>query len=611
MFFQQKFRLLTTLIGIIFLTLLFNVYNLQTSDREASLVSVNKQTLDTFYIPSPRGEIFDANNNKLVSSSLEPHLFLNLRKINDNNRSQYEQYIQYNFVDLSEDFIDEIFESEDLLIRIVNIQNLNFDSRQSLASLEAFEIFDFPVRKYEYNNIASHIVGYLGEPSFEDARDFPLSIKPNIVGKSGLERYYQDDLAGIPTEIIFKDDEIEQIIKGTPGKDIFTSLDIKLQTIATESLLQGIELANGIYETKNKVQRGAIVVLDIRTNEVISLVSLPDYNPNNFIDGISRTEFNKLNISGAFINYSIQGQYPPGSVFKVVAYWLAEEENIYPEGLSSRNQRINCKGSLSFGFDDGSQQVYNDWKEDGHGNVDLGSSIKQSCNVYFWDIALKIWRDYEGSTAESILQEYAKSLGFGTATNIDLPYEADGVVADRELFENWAISQPERVRPEGWLGGDLMNLIIGQGAITSTPIQVANAYRTLISGNLSYPYINKNRESQPEESIGVTEDFVNFLLKDLNSVTNEGGTAHASFSILGNEVKDVGGKTGTAQNSGDKNNTSWFVGVDSVSNPRYIIATVVEEGGSGSAIAAPVTRRVIQSLREMEITPVKFGEITE
>ncbi|MDA9862815.1 penicillin-binding transpeptidase domain-containing protein [Acidimicrobiia bacterium] len=611
MFFQQKFRLLTTLIGIIFLTLLFNVYNLQTSDREASLVSVNKQTLDTFYIPSPRGEIFDANNNKLVSSSLEPHLFLNLRKINDNNRSQYEQYVKYNFVDLSEDFIDEIFESEDLLIRIANIQNLNFDSRQSLASLEAFEIFDFPVRKYAYNNIASHIVGYLGEPSFEDARDFPLSIKPNIVGKSGLERYYQDDLAGIPTEIIFKDDEIEQIIKGTPGKDIFTSLDIKLQTIATESLLQGIELANGIYETKNKVQRGAIVVLDIRTNEVISLVSLPDYNPNNFIDGISRTEFNKLNISGAFINYSIQGQYPPGSVFKVVAYWLAEEENIYPEGLSSRNQRINCKGSLSFGFDDGSQQVYNDWKEDGHGNVDLGSSIKQSCNVYFWDIALKIWRDYEGSTAESILQEYAKSLGFGTATNIDLPYEADGVVADRELFENWAISQPERVRPEGWLGGDLMNLIIGQGAITSTPIQVANAYRTLISGNLSYPYINKNRESQPEESIGVTEDFVNFLLKDLNSVTNEGGTAHASFSILGNEVKDVGGKTGTAQNSGDKNNTSWFVGVDSVSNPRYIIATVVEEGGSGSAIAAPVTRRVIQSLREMEITPVKFGEITE
>jgi penicillin-binding protein 2 len=102
-----------------------------------------------------------------------------------------------------------------------------------------------------------------------------------------------------------------------------------------------------------------------------------------------------------------------------------------------------------------------------------------------------------------------------------------------------------------------------------------------------------------------------FLLQDLNSVTNEGGTAHASFSVLGSEVEDVGGKTGTAQNSGDKNNTSWFVGIDSINNPKYVIATVVEEGGSGSAIAAPVTRRVIQSLRGLELTPVKFGEITE
>tara|TARA_B110000495_G_scaffold75150_1_gene64361 strand:+ start:635 stop:1624 length:990 start_codon:yes stop_codon:yes gene_type:complete len=329
------------------------------------------------------------------------------------------------------------------------------------------------------------------------------------------------------------------------------------------------------------------------------------------VDGISRSEFSKLNVAGAFINYPIQGQYPPGSVFKIVAYWLAEEENLYPEGLSSRNGRIDCKGSLVFGFDDGSQQVYNDWKEDGHGRVNLGSSIKQSCNVYFWDIALKIWRKYEGTTSESILQEYSKSLGFGKTTNIDLPYEARGVVPDRELFESWALSQPERVRPEGWLGGDLMNLIIGQGAITATPIQVANAYRTLVSGKLSNPYLNKKNQSQTEVSLGVTEDFINFLLKDLNSVTNEGGTAHASFEILGNKVKDVGGKTGTAQNSGDKNSTSWFVGVDSVTNPRYIIATVVEEGGSGSAIAAPVTRRVIQSLIGMELTPVKFGEITE
>ena len=611
MFFQQKFRLLSYFIGFVFLGLFFNVYNLQITDRESSLVAVNKQTLDTYYIPTPRGEIYDSNNIKLVSSSLEPHLFLNTRKVNDENRGQYEQYIKYNFSELSESFINELFESNSIMVKIVNIKDVGFDNRQTLLSLDAFEIFDFPIRTYEYNNIASHILGYLGEPSFEDVQEYPKSINSNIVGKSGLERFYQNELSGTPTEVIFKGNNIEQIIKGTPGKDIYTSLDINLQTVATESLLQGIELANEKFESRTQIQKGAIVVLDIRSNEVISSVSLPDYNPNNFVDGISRSDFNKLNIAGAFNNYPIQGQYPPGSVFKVVAYWLAENENIYPEGLSSRNGRIDCKGSLAFGFDDGSQQVYNDWKEDGHGRVNLGSSIKQSCNVYFWDIALKIWREFEGTNSESILQDYAKNLGFGAITNIDLPYESRGVVPDRDLFESWAISQPERVRPEGWLGGDLMNLIIGQGAITTTPIQVANAYRTLISGKLSNPYINIENPNQSEESLGVTEDFVNFLLKDLNSVTNEGGTAHSSFQVLGNKVQDVGGKTGTAQNSGDKNNTSWFVGVDSISNPRYIIATVVEEGGSGSAIAAPITRRVIQSLRGMEITPVKFGEVTE
>ncbi|MDA9645731.1 penicillin-binding transpeptidase domain-containing protein [Candidatus Actinomarina] len=611
MFFQQKFRLLSIFIGFVFLGLFLNVYNLQITDRESSLVAVNKQTLDTYYIPTPRGEIYDSNNIKLVSSSLEPHLFLNTRKVNDENRGQYEQYIKYNFSELSKSFINELFESNSIMVKIVNIKDVGFDNRQTLLSLDAFEIFDFPIRTYEYNNIASHILGYLGEPSFEDVQEYPKSINSNIVGKSGLERFYQNDLSGTPTEVIFKGNNIEQIIKGNPGKDIYTSLDINLQTIATESLLQGIELANEKFESRTQIQKGAIVVLDIRSNEVISSVSLPDYNPNNFVDGISRSDFNKLNIAGAFNNYPIQGQYPPGSVFKVVAYWLAENENIYPEGLSSRNGRIDCKGSLAFGFDDGSQQVYNDWKEDGHGRVNLGSSIKQSCNVYFWDIALKIWREFEGTNSESILQDYAKNLGFGAITNIDLPYESRGVVPDRDLFESWAISQPERVRPEGWLGGDLMNLIIGQGAITTTPIQVANAYRTLISGKLSNPYINIENPNQSEESLGVTEDFVNFLLKDLNSVTNEGGTAHSSFQVLGNKVQDVGGKTGTAQNSGDKNNTSWFVGVDSISNPRYIIATVVEEGGSGSAIAAPITRRIIQSLRGMEITPVKFGEVTE
>ena len=242
----------------------------------------------------------------------------------------------------------------------------------------------------------------------------------------------------------------------------------------------------------------------------------------------------------------------------------------------------------------------------------MSSAIQQSCNVYFWDIALKIWRSYEGNPRESILQEYASNLGFGSLTNIDLPYEKAGVLPDRELFEDWRITRRELVRPEGWLGGDLMNLIIGQGAITTTPIQVANAYKTLLTGINSSPYLNKELDKTIKiNNLDIDKEFINFLLNDLNLVTKQGGTAYQAFEVLGNRSNEIGGKTGTAQNPGGKNSTSWFVGIDSISNPRYIVVTVVEEGGSGSAVAAPISRRVIQHLIGVELTPVKFGEITE
>ena len=157
-----------------------------------------------------------------------------------------------------------------------------------------------------------------------------------------------------------------------------------------------------------------------------------------------------------------------------------------------------------------------------------------------------------------------------------------------------------------------MNLIVGQGAITTTPLQVANAYKTLLTGYFSNPYLNKDqKDNQNFRDLNIDEDFIQFLFEDLNLVTNKNGTAYFAFEMLGQQANDIGGKTGTAQNPGNKNDTSWFVGVDSISDPNYIVVTVVDEGGSGSAVAAPISRRVIQHLIGVELTAVKFGEITE
>ena len=607
-------RLQYTFISFLILLslVLLDIFQLQTQEFETTSQTIEKQNLEKFYITAPRGEIYDLKGEKVASTSLVPHLYINLRKITNDNLTDYKQIIQYNFPELLSSEINEIFNSKDILSLVIDLSNVEYEVRNNLLmNYDAFEILDLPIRRYIQNELFAHTVGYLGKPNNEEASEFKNALGNNQVGKNGLERYYEDFLSGVPGEIIFEGSEIVDYKQPIQGNDLFLTIDSLTQSVVKESLQQGIELANKSFESPNEIKRGAAVVLDIESGDVVSMVSLPDFNPNKFITGISDFEYKQLDRDQAFNNFAIQGLYPPGSVFKVVAYWLALSENIFPEELNNKDSKIDCEGSLSFGFDDGSQQVYNDWKLEGHGKVDLREAMKQSCNVYFWDIALKIWRNFGNTEAESVLQEYSKELGFSNKTNIDLPFEKVGIIPDRELFEEWKISRPGLVREEGWLGGDLMNLIIGQGAITTTPLQVANAYRTLLTGENISPTLNKNASKTINNQINVSDEFVQFLLKDLNSVTNKGGTAYVSFSVLGNKVNDIGGKTGTAQNAGDKNNTSWFVGIDSVTNPKYVIATVVDEGGSGSAVAAPISRRIIQHLLGYDVTPVEFGEVTE
>ena len=611
MFNNYRLNFIFLLFSLLLVVIVSELFSLQVINNEDNALQIENQNFEVFYIPAPRGEIFDINGNKLAASDLEPYLYLNLRKINDDNRNTYTQLLQFNFKDITNSEIDKFFKSNDIFIKIINLSEYDPDIRLRLLDYEAFEVFNLPTRIYPYNELFSHVIGYVGNPNKDEQINFPNSLNNGLVGKTGLERYYENTISGVASEVVIKNGNIIEIKPSVSGRDIQLVLDTTTQNIVKESLQEGINLANKNFDTLNFIERGAVVVQKIDTGEIVSMVSLPDFDPNQFVLGISEFDFKQLNRTQAFNNFAIQGLYPPGSVFKVVAYWLALNEGIFPETAINAQDYIDCEGSLSFGFEDGSKQVYQDWKDDGHGKVNLSQAIKQSCNVYFWDIALKIWRTFGNTDSEALLQEYSRQLGFSSLSNIDLPFEKKGVVPDRKLFEEWTISRPELVRPEGWLGGDLMNLIIGQGAITTTPVQVSNAYRTLLTGEKSAPFLSLESSDNSIEKINISDEFVEFLLDDLNLVTNPGGTAYKSFQIMGDQIFDIGGKTGTAQNAGELNNTSWFVGVDSISNPMYIVVTVVEEGGSGSAVAAPISRRIIQHLRESDLTPVEFGEITE
>ncbi len=613
---NTRVRSFNFILLVIFTIFLYQIYILQFNQKDYSNETIAEQSTKNFYFPSPRGDIYDRQGKLLARTITLPNLFFDKSSIfNDQDLKRYEEFIELYLPEDALQLFQKGFDSKNTIIDLGIINNELFNII-SLTSVDypAFLLIDFPLREYPYGSLASHVLGYTGIPNQDDVGLFPTSGLHQIVGKNGIERYYEEILSGSPTSLsLTKTNKLDYNL-GSKGEDLFLTIDAEIQGFVEDSLSSGIELANkNIEPSFDRVEKGAVIILDIDTAEILAMASAPTFDPNQFISGISDAQFSQIQKNQAFNNFAIQGLYPPGSVFKVVPYWLSYNEEIYPEGIDNFDQKYFAEECLSFQFTDGSKQVYCDWKKDGHGYVDFHQAIQKSVNIYFWEIALKIWRLYENNENESLLQNYARDLGFGDFTGVDLPYERKGTVPDRELFEEWKITAPDRVREEGWLGGDLMNLIVGQGAITVTPIQVANAYANLIRGYTLSPRINTNYVSNNSDLrvLRIDSKFKQMFLSDLGLVTDPGGTAYKSFSIMGDSIYDTGGKTGTAQTTEGKNDTSWFVGLDSISNPTKIVVVVVEEGGSGSAVAAPIARRIIQYLNGIEVTPVEFGEVTE
>lgn len=253
-----------------------------------------------------------------------------------------------------------------------------------------------------------------------------------------------------------------------------------------------------------------------------------------------------------------------------------------------------------------------------------------SCNIFFWNIGLGTWHAYQGTSRETVLQDWAKSLGYGSETGVDLANEADGVVPTRALFEEWAEIQRENpdVRlldssrlelASPFLGGDLMDFAIGQGAFVATPLQVAVSYAALVNGGtvMQPRVVDKildrsgdvveDVQAEFVRSLPISEQTRRSLLTDLNRVVTS-GTASSAFEDFGEGLDRVGGKTGTGQSSANRDNHAWFVGVAPIDNPQYVVAVVIEEGGSGGGIAAPVARRILQALMGNELTPIDFGQ---
>ena len=493
-------------------------------------------------------------------------------------------------------------------------------------------IVETPVRVYLDGEVFSDVIGYIGRPNADDLEK--PGIKPtDVLGKAGVERQYDGVIRGESGRIKYQINARGEILDQfgeqlpSPGGTVFLTIDSEVQHILVTSLQQGLDLARDLHapggcepseEDEGCPIRAVGIVLDVTDGSVVALASVPTFDPNIFVEGVSEADWERLNAQAVFNNFVIQGVYAPASTFKTVAYIAALEETIFPQEARTADAAYFCDGLLEFRFNDGSPQLYRDWLDGGHGDVNLHSSLQASCDLYFWEIALKVWNGRNSDYDSDLLQQWARKFGFDEKTGIDLPFERSGLIPDEEWFENAQIENPALVRDTPWAGGDVMNIVIGQGSVLATPLQIANAYAAMVNGGtLWQPRVvdqvitgdGATLENTPK-ALGQVElgpRTVQLLREDLQQVVNGGnGTARTAFANFGENVELVGGKTGTGEvikgfvaDDGtvvqDVDN-ALFVGVAPINDPKYVVTVIIERGGSGGRVAAPTAARVLQFL---------------
>lgn len=633
-----------------FAILVLRLWFVQVAEGAAIAQEAQELAWQTRKYEAPRGDIYDRSGKLVVTSRYVPAVEVDRTFIPIAQRDELIQRLSA-ILGIPAAELDEMYEAAGIngrfTVGTVSVDTA-FELARSLEDLPGVDIIKVPERVYLAGPDLAHVTGHLGLPTAQDLEKNP-DLDPNVrIGKLGVEAVYDEYLRGEPGIFEYRVARGE-IIEAKPeippkiGDSVYLSLDLQLQEVVSRALVDGIELSNEVKaanlargeEVYSETKRAAAVVLHAQTGEVLALASVPTFDPQQFVSGLDQETFDRLRESQAFNNLAVSGLYPPASTFKAITYTAAEQFQFpFPqdvEGVDPENRIVHCDGTLELpSLADGSPQEKSDWYDGDKGWLDLHGALEQSCNIYFWSVALGVWQN-RNSMNVNALQDFARDLGYGQPTGIDLTGEAAGVIPTPELFEQWKEYQLEnpnsapRLDPSRlelaspFLGGDLMDLAIGQGALTATPLQVAVSYAALVNGgDVLRPAVVRSvvdssgevtYEHQPEivREVDIDPAVRRSLLTDLGRVVSA-GTARAAFEDFGEGVEEVGGKTGTGQTSPNRDNHAWFVGVAPLSNPEYVVVVLIDEGGSGGQVAAPVARHILQYLFGNEPTPIVEGE---
>ena len=504
------------------------------------------------------------------------------------------------------------------------------------------------VRVYPYANpgppgdLAPHLLGYVGAVNAHDLKVHPHDryTPLDVIGKDGVEEVFEHELRGTPhirkLEVNSRG-RVVRILSDVPaktGNDVQLTMDATVEHEAQVALQEGITEVQG-YRDQAVTSRlknfagsgGSVVVLNARNGSVVALASAPSYQVSQFTSGIPQDQFQALADPARhypLLDRATQGLYPPGSTFKLMSAIAALEYGAVVPNTPSYS--FEDKGCVKFGAT-GQEQLFCNAGKTPHGFVDLPHALEVSSDAYFYDVGFRFFDAWNcgsfdkcpyGGTSKADhakgygIQTVAKEFGFGRPSGIGLPQEASGRIPDRTFKVSVNQNNPDPFTRD-WLPGDSANVAVGQGDVLVTPLQLADAYATFINGGTLYsPRLASRvlapdgkivRDLPPQElrKITLSPDIRAQIMPGLiGAVTADDGTASAAFSGY-QGTYPIAGKTGTAQQPAGTEDTSWFVGLVNPNptdqgQPQYVVVVTVEQAGFGATVAAPIARRIIETL---------------
>lgn len=565
-------------------------------------------------LESPRGSIYDRNGKLLIGN--KQSIAVTLSPSKSKNVKVIERIA--GLLKVSPDEIKKRIGAQNKKLTAyaprVIADNLDIATATTIAEqknlLPGIDVQAKAIRDYPNDSVGAHVLGYIGEITDKELLELKEADYSNgdLVGKMGIERSYESILKGQKGGRQIEVDaggRLKRILSNRdpiPGHSLGLTLDADIQKIAEQALARAIKVARRLGA--RRASAGSAIVIDPNNGEVLAMASAPTFNPEDFTGGIKPAIWRALNEKNSnypLNNRAIMSAYPPGSTFKPVTAVAGERSR-----LISPYTTVVCNGKW---YGSGKKWPKSCWKKTGHGRVSLISAMSNSCDVYFYEIGFKLWRQRSDK-----LQEAAGIYGFGALTGIDLPWEKKGRIPTREWKKEWNKNNPSN---QIWLPGDNVNLSIGQGDMLATPLQIANLYAALANGGTIYkPHVLKTiissdgREVRASEPVpiykGLSGKLSGTLGSGLRAVTI-GGTAKGAFAKF--PVK-IAGKTGTSQVWG-KEDFALFAGYGPIPNPKYVVVIIIEEGKSGGSVAAPAVREMLGGIFKLPENVSKVKNVVD